>query len=252
MAKRFPLFGAGEAALLLIVLSACSPRGTCQNKLEVAPPQKSDTIAEDDAGRKFRVQHGELPAGNFQIAGVDLASEVEVLKQAARILGPAGTRATGDAADYDERACYRPVDKNDTTRLYFHRGEVSPWFVLSSTTPASERNDVCRSSSKITRDISTVSGLHLGQTQEQVISILGLPTRRSHDPATARDVMAYEYETRRRASADKIARAREQNPNMSEEALFRSFGFYDLEELIEVKFSSRILTELKVSWTGTD
>lgn len=241
---------AGLLLVVLLVISPCLLAG--QQRQQIAPARKSDSSAVDESGRKIRVQHGELPKENFQIAGVDLASNEEALKQAARILGPVKVRATGDAADADERACYCSADKSDKTRLYFHRGEVSPWFVLSSTTPVSERKDICRPSSNVTRNISTASGLHLGLTEGQMIAILGLPTSRSHKAGTGRDFMDYEFETKKRDSPQELARAHQEHPGMSERELEDDdYGYYDLGEAIKAEFLNNALIELAVYWTGT-
>jgi len=46
------------AALMLCLAAACPAFGSAaQEKLQVAPPSKSDTFAEDEHGRKSRVQH---------------------------------------------------------------------------------------------------------------------------------------------------------------------------------------------------
>lgn len=238
--------------MLFILLGVPIPIVISQEKPEIAPSQKSDSYAEDENGHKFRVQHGELAPTNFQIAGVDLAREGEILDQAARILGPVTTRATGDASTGDERACYRPTDKTDKTRLYFHRGEVSPWFVLSLGTPASETLDVCRPSSRVTKDIATSSGLHLGQTEERVIAILGLPTRSSHSAKTGRDLIVYEYQTQKKNSPSYLAWARKTDPGKSEQYYLNDYGFYSLWESIKATFANQALTELEVDWSATE
>jgi hypothetical protein len=253
MNSRAFTFKLGRVTLPLLLLGFPAHSTSGQQKLQIAPAKKSDSYAVEENGRRIRVQQGELARGNFQIAGVDLERDGEgVLKQAARVLGPAKTRATGDAALSDERACYQSLDSNDQTRLYFHEGEVAFWFVLSSEAPTSERGDVCRPSRKITRDIATASGLRLGQTEEQVIAILGLPTRRSHNTKTGHEFMAYEYETKKSAGPDELARARREHPDMNEDQLMvNDYGYYDLGESIRARFTNRLLTELTVSWVAT-
>jgi hypothetical protein len=220
-------------------------------KLDVAPPSSTDTYAEDESGGKFRVQHGELAESNFKIAGVDLTSDEEVLDQAARILGKAAIVSTGDASTADSRACYRSANADDATRLYFHRGEVSPWFVLTSRFPASSQSSSCIETSVVNREIATGSGLRLGMTEDQVISILGLPTRRGRDQQNRMSYMIYEFETRKQSTPEAIARARKQYPKMSEKDLDDNFGAYDLSEIIKAQFADGALVELTVSWTGT-
>jgi len=241
-----------EAALLLMLSLGPACRIQSQQKPEIAPPSKSDSFATDEKGRKFRVQHGELAKENFQIAGVDLVREGEVIKQAARIIGPVQTRATGDASTGDERSCYKPVDKGDSTRLYFHEGEVDSWFVLSSEAPPAERADVCRPSRSVARGISTASGLHLGQTEEEVIALLGLPTRRSHNAKTGAESLVYDYEIEKKASTHQLENARRENPSMGEQELLRNYGSFEQLELVKAEFAGDALAQLQVDWSAQD
>ena len=234
----------------LIVGPPCPVIG--QQKFEVAPAQKSDSFVTDESGRKMRIQIGEMANTNFQIAGVNLASTEEALKQASRILGPAVPYETGDAANSDVRTCYRPAETTDRTRLYFHQGEVDEWFVLSMGVPTWERNTSCHPSMKISKNTGTASGLHLGQSQQDVIAILGLPTRRSHNASTDWDFMAYDFQIRKKASKQELDQAREQNPSTGEQELEKNYGFYDLSETIEAKFVNNRLNSLDVHWLTTD
>jgi hypothetical protein len=226
-----------------------------QDKPQVAPPSKSDSFETDEHGRKFRVQHREVAGTNFQIAGVDLAAREEVLEQAARILGGVETVATGDAAAFLERACYRPTEENDNTHLIFIRGEVSPYFVLSSESSSWKWKTPCRRSPKITRNIATASGLHLGQTQEQVIAILGLPTTHGRNVMSGRDDLAYELEVNKKMSPRDLAPYLQdelkQYPNLDRKTWIKNYGYYSLWVSIHAKFINDSLTNLEVLWSET-
>ncbi|HEX5235345.1 MAG TPA: hypothetical protein VFW25_08450 [Silvibacterium sp.] len=239
------------AVVFCILLSLPTIQLRAQNQPEVAPSKKSDSFATTESGHKIRVQHGELAKGNFQILGVDLAADEEVLAQAARLLGNVPTVSKGDAADAIEQACYRSVGENADTFLVFGRGEVDYSFVLSSDSPAWKRNHACRESSEVNRRIATSSGLHLGQTQKQVIDILGLPTARRYDAVDRRDFLEYDFERQKRTAPQSLARARQQYPEMSKREFHQNYDFYDLGETIDLRFVNDRLSEMRVDWVAT-
>lgn len=222
-----------------------------QTKPEVAPPAKSDTFATSADGKKYRIQRREVAGTNFRISGVDLAIDEEVLLQAAKLFGKTPTVSRGDAADYNEEACYRSATKDDNTYLIFGRGEVDYSFILSSDSSVWKGNHVCKQSAQITRDVATDSGLHLGLTQEQVIAILGLPTRRSQNLQQHKDVLIYSLEAKKRTDPQKLARMWQleikKNPGANRSEFLENYAFYDLEVYIEVKFIDDSLTSLTVS-----
>src|ERR1035437_2274252 len=128
-------------ALALILFSA---NATIAQNPAVAPHEKTDSFATTEDGKKIRVQHREVAATNFQIAGVDLTKQEEVLDQAARTFGKVPTVVTGDASTYNDRACYRSSDLNDTIYLLFDRGEVSPSFAHTSDGKGLNPKQICR------------------------------------------------------------------------------------------------------------
>jgi hypothetical protein len=224
-----------------------------QEKPQVAPPAKSDSYAKDENGRKFRVQHREVAGTNFQIAGVDLTANEEVLTQAARIFGKVETLATGDASTFMERACYRSANEKDGTRIIFERDEVSPSFVLSSEISSWKWKTPCKRSPKISQILGTASGLHLGQTEEQVIAILGLPTRRSRNVKNGRDALVYELDVKRKMTPEEVAPFLKDelklHPDLDQREYIREYGFYDLSEFIRAMFVDGKLTNLAIRWS---
>lgn len=253
---RLPLQNRRTAVLFLCLLTAVPVvRIYGQGKPQVAPPSKSDSYSIDEKGRKFRVQNREVARTNFQIAGVDLTAREEVLEQAARILGKVETVATGDAGDFLERACYQSKEINDNTHLIFMRGEVSPSFLLSSESSSWKWKTPCKQSPKISHSLATASGLHLGQTQEQVIAILGLPTRRSRNVQNVRDDLVYELEVKKKMSSRDLAPHLQdelkQYPNLDQKTWIENYGFYSLWESIRARFINDSLTSLEVLWSET-
>jgi hypothetical protein len=221
-----------------------------QSNLGVAPPRKSDTFAVTENGQRLRVQAGELSPGNFRIAGIDLAREQDALDQAARVLGTVETKATGDASNFEETACYWSADSDDPTVLLLGKGEVDYFFNLMSRDTVRNQTQYCLPSLKISRSLSTGSGLRLGETPDQVIAILGLPTRRSRNTTLGAMVLAYDFETTKKTAPLDLARFRQKNPDMSEHDLEANFGSYSLGESIKATFERGTLSELWVDWTA--
>lgn len=252
-----PMLESRKAAVLLLCIFTAIPivRLYGQDHTQVAPPSKSDTFSTAENGKKFRVQYREVAGTNFQIAGVDLIAKEEVLDQAARILGKVETVATGDASTFLERACYRSTQENDNTRLIFVRGEVSPYFVLSSESSAWQWRTSCKRSSRISRSLTTASGLHLGQTQEQLIAILGLPTMHSRNVHNGQDDMVYALETKKKMSSRELAPYLQdelkQYPNLNQKTWIENNGYYSLWVSIHAKFINDSLTNLKILWSET-
>jgi hypothetical protein len=242
------MFTAG-LALQLLLFSGTSVKG--QESAAIAPPSNTDTFAETDSGHRIRVQHGELAKGNFQIAGVDLAGDTEALDQAARSLGTTSIHRSGDASASLAEACYQADGKDDNTLLIMQRGEVSPSFVLTVDRSYWKWKTACRKTWKVNKQITTASGLRLDLTQEQVLAILGLPTRRSHSPKIHRDSMAYEFLTRKKTDPKSFLRARQVHPEMSERDLEENYGKYDLSESINIEFLNGSLVLLEVGWSAT-
>jgi hypothetical protein len=222
-----------------------------QEPVVVAPPSKTDTLAEDESGHKIRVQRGELAKVNFQIAGIDLAAYKEALDQAADSLGKTATHASGDASTALEEACYQSSNLKDRTLLIVQRGEVSPSFVLAADRSYWKWNTPCRRSAKVTRQVSTASGLRLGLSEEQVIAVLGLPTSRIQNHKLHSDSISYDFEMRKRTNQTWLMRSRREHPEMSERELGQNYGHYDLWESINAKFVNDSLVTLVVNWSAT-
>ena len=250
-------FARRNAALsfLCIVMAIPIVRLYGQDRPQVAPPAKSDSYATDDHGRKIRVQHREIAAANFQIAGVDLAFRGDFFPHIFKLLGKFTTVASGDASTALEEACYRSAEESDNTHLIFGEGEVDRSFILSSDSSAWKWKSPCNRSTKISRVLATSSGLHLGQTQEQVIAILGLPTERVRNIKYGRDELIYELEAKKKMSAHDLAPYLQDElkryPNLDQRTWIQNYGFYDLSVSVHAKFTNNSLTKLIISWSET-
>lgn len=224
-----------------------------QGKPQIAPPSKSDSLDQDEIGNTVRVQHREIPATNFRIAGVDLAAPGDFLDQVMGVLGQ--TRDEGsDDDDFRDEVCYRSAAPHDTTHLIFGQGDLEQFFKLSSDASAWIWQIPCKPSAKITRDLATASGLHLGQTEEQVIAILGLPSSHIRDQKTGLDEMKYSLETKKNMSAQDLApylkEELKHNPKLDQHAWIENNGSYHLWVSVDAIFRSGHLTSLKILWSN--
>jgi len=237
--------------LFLLIIPIASIHGQTQS--EVAPPAKSDTYATTYDGKKERIQHRELARANFRISSVDLSGE-DVLSQAAKIFGNNPIKSSGDAGTASQEACYQSATEGDSTHLIFERGEVDFRFTLSSGVSEGKGNLVCTRSGKITRDITTDSGLHLGLTKQQVIAVLGLATNRSQNVRQHTEVLIYSLETEEKTDPQKLEqwweREVKENPRASRQTFLENYANYTLEVYITAQFTNDSLNRLNVSWSG--
>lgn len=241
-------------ALFLCSFSLLAPALRHQVRSEVAPPSKSDTYALAVSGEKERVQHREVARGNFRISGVDVASDEDVLQRAARILGRSPIESRGDASTGNDEACYKAASDHDNTRLVFGRGELDSWFTLSSGGSAGEGTHTCKRSEKVTRDIASDSGLRLGLSKRQVLSILGLATEKHQNLRQHTETLVYSLESKGKTDPQKLAQWWQQeikkNPTANRDEFLENYEFYALAVSISARFVNDSLTRLYVSWSA--
>lgn len=190
------------------------------------------------------VQHREIADANFQIAGVDL-HDVTFAKVYGK-LGKTPSVQRGDASTWREQACYMSPAPRRPMYLIFEHGEVNASFYLFSETIPWNGSSRCTQSEKISESVGTVSGLHLGQSPEQVVGILGQPSERRQNE------LVYVVESKRKTDPDALARARKQHPELSEEQFREDYATYDLTVLIRVRFARHKMVYLGVSTAETN
>jgi hypothetical protein len=105
--------------------------------------------------------------------------------------------------------------------------------------------DRCTPSALVSGNLSTASGLHLGQSPAEVIAILGKPSRRG------KNELLYSLHVKKKNSPEDLQRAREANPNMSDTEFHENYDFYDLGVGILAKFANARLTYLSISKSET-
>ena len=249
-------FTVSKAAVVLIlgILIAIPIARICgQSRVQVAPAAKSDSFAQEETGESVRIQQREIPATNFRIAGIDLAATEDPFDQVTRVLGPTPDQASGDD-DFRDEVCYNSSAPHDTTHLIVGEGYVEFFFLLSADSSAWAWKVPCKPSPKITRDLGTSSGLHLGQTQQQVIAILGLPSGHEQNLKTGMDEMMYNLEADKKLSPQdmqpSLQDALKHNSKLDQRAWLEKNSSYIVWVSIDAKFKNDHLTSLKILWTN--
>ena len=107
-------------------------------------------------------------------------------------------------------------------------------------------SDRCKKSSLITSGVSTLSGLHLGQTRKEVRAILRKPTALLKNG----DVVFFR-QVRKKTSAADLKKAQEHYFSLSEQQFHENYDFYDMTAYIVARFSGSGLVYLGVSKSDT-
>lgn len=243
----FIRFLSGKSALRIFILAASILPVVAENPQTVPPSYTRDNsdwwsyTGRPEADDETTSQKRELPASNFQILGLEL--DDETLRKAATRLGKATLVERGDASTGRSQICYSSPGKRPKTYLIFEKGEVNDAFYLFNVGPDWNGSERCAESSLITANLSTASGLHLGQTSAQVRAILG-------KPSSLRDnTIIYSLEAEKKTSAGDFENLKQRNPQLSQDELHRNYDSYTLGVYIEARFFSDKLRYLVVSKT---
>ncbi len=187
------------------------------------------------AAQKATSQKRKISDKNFEILGVVLSEDMFSL--AGTEFGSVRPVVRGDAANFREQACYSLPAREF---LIFEHGEVNDGFYLFAGGAPWKGQDTCVPSSRAPASFVTGSGLHLGQTPEQVTAILGQPSERTPDQ------LLYLLESKRPATSDEIALLQKQHPELNEPQPPKSLEF-DVTVVIVAKFVKSELNYLAVS-----
>jgi|SRR5882672_1863694 len=197
--------------------------------------------ARPDAGHEVVIQKRELPAANFKILGLTL--DDEIFDKAEEKLGKAGAVQRGDASTGRSQICCSSAGKQGKIYLIFEKGEVNDAFYLFTGGPDWDSSDGCTSTSLLTNDLSTSSGLHLGQNSAQVKAVLGKPSFASTNK------LIYYAMVEKKTSAADFENLKKRNLGLAEDELHRNYEFYALGVYVEVRFVKDRLVYLAISKT---
>jgi len=197
----------------------------------------------DDSDESIQTQERKLPDSDFRILAIQLGEET--FSRAAVKLGKTTLVERGDAAGGRTQACYVSAEGPEKIYLVFEQGEVDYAFYLFTGGPAWSGSEQCRPSKLISQGLLTGSGIKLGQTRAEIISILGKPSVQSEKK------LIYFVHSKEKASKEDLKRTREQYPELSEKDFHDNYDFYDLGAFVDARFRDGKLTYLAVLRTET-
>jgi hypothetical protein len=198
----------------------------------------------DNLEDTIKTQERELPASSLQILGIDLAEDM-FFRAAAR-LGKVTIVDRGDGSAGRAQACYVSAQEGEKVHLVFEQGEVDYGFYLFTGGADWYGSHRCATSKLVSPNVSTRSGLHLGQSPSEVVAILGKPSLRRGDE------LFYSLHATKKSSAEDMKKIKQWHPEMTGQDIQESYGVYDLGESLHAKFVDSKMTYLSVLTTETN
>jgi hypothetical protein len=179
----------------------------------------------------------DLDDANLMILGVTLGKHSLTEIQAK--LGPTEVFQGRAESHSGEIICYRSGGKRDQTFLIFEQGEVHNAFRLLTEQAGFEGKHKCKSSPLVSHDVRTMSGLKLGLSKREVVSILGPPTEKD------KDILSYNFSRQVKLTEGEILKIEKSFPSV------REHPFYDVSVFIRASFVDGKLISLLISKTET-
>jgi hypothetical protein len=174
---RMPLVILVGLPLSLFSLSLAAPAPQNDSRLRLT--DDSDWWSEGksfDSEVHAEPQERELPNSNFRILEISLGDEM--FNRAAMKMGKTTLVERGEAGEWRSQACYVSAEGPEKTYLVFEQGEVDFAFYLFAEGPDWKGRERCLRSTMVSRGLVTGSGLKLGLTPAEVITVLGKPSVR--------------------------------------------------------------------------
>jgi hypothetical protein len=175
---------------------------------------------------------------NFQI--LELEVNDDALSKATANLGKTSIVQRGDASAGRSQVCYTSLGE-PKTHLIFEKGEVNDALYLFNLGPDWNGSELCSVSDRVTTNLSTKSGLHLGQTAAEVKTVLGKPS------VETRRKIIYSFVVEKKSTPADLENQKGQNPKLSDEEIRRDYGSYTLTAYIECRFTNGKLSYLAIS-----
>jgi hypothetical protein len=200
-------------------------------------------LNEKSRGPEIKPNGIDFDGRNLEIAKLDLAGIG--FDDIARELGRTARISRGDASTGREQACYRSASDGAPIYLIFEFGEDQSSFYLFSDGTPWKGQSFCAKSKRVSEELSTASGLRLGQTSEEFKRILGKPD------SIAGDKVIYSREVKRKSTPERFKRQRKEYPEtLTESQAHEKFDFYTASIYVEAKFTNSKLIYLVVSTSG--
>lgn len=224
----------GLAAVIVLGSAMLYPQGLAPVRLDDNSDWWSAANAAP-AAQKTTPQKRKIPDKNLEIQSVVLGEDM--FSQAATEFGSVRPVIRGETANFREQACYAlPAH----VYLSFEHTEVNDSFYLFAGGAPWKGQDCCVPAARAPLSVASGSGLHIGQTPEQVIAILGPPSERTPDQ------LLYVLQSKRPATAEELAALEKQRPAPVDAQAQKAVEF-DVSVTIVAKFVRTELSYLAVS-----
>ena len=185
----------------------------------------------------------ELQSNNFYVAGVTLGHGG--FDAITARLGRATVIGRGDGSTGRFQVCYTAAT-NSAVHLVFEFGEDESIFYLFSGGSPWKGSKYCVQSKRVSKRLSTASGLRLGLTRPEVEAVLG------HPDATSRDELVYSRQFEQKSTPQEFEVFRSDYPQkLSDEEAHKKFDSYPVEQYVLARFSDLKLVYLAVAVSGS-
>ena len=182
-----------------------------------------------DSDETIKTEEKESSEKNFQILGVRLRDDM--FKQADARLGETAMISRGDASTGRYQACY--ASQTDRGKIHLISALQLFFHFYISRAVLCICMELCTPSRLITKNLATASGLHLGQSEAEVIAILGRPSNRR------KNELIYSFHLRKRNTLENLRRLREKYPQMNDKDFHANYDFCDLDAALCARFETQ-------------
>jgi outer membrane protein assembly factor BamE (lipoprotein component of BamABCDE complex) len=139
-----------------------------------------------------------------------------------------------------DQLCYISAEKGDETVIVFEAGPLGGWEILTafriiSSKLSFKKTDQCRETSYISKRTQTKTGIRVGITREQLIAILGSPSK------VIGNNFFFLFSVQRRMSEDEIRDMERRWPDV------RKNPYFDVSSSVHATFSNSELSSVCIS-----
>jgi hypothetical protein len=181
------------------------------------------------------------PSADLKILGVGIGENQ--FHELAERFGEAPVITRGDADTGRKQVCYMSPDENERVYVAFEEGPMSHAFYLFKSRRPWAGAEYCMATKEISPGVEAASGVHLGQSQREVLEILGQPSLIDEDR------LVFNRGTQEHTPEDQLQQFRKQMPGLNEQQVRELFGSFNRTVFMEARFLDRKLSYLAVAET---
>jgi hypothetical protein len=179
------------------------------------------------------------PGAHLKILGVGIGENQ--FQELTERLGEAPVISRGETDSSRSQVCYMSTDENERVYVTFEEGPVSHAFYLFRSRKPWAGAEYCVATREISPDLEAGSGVHLGQSQREVLAILGPPSLIDEDR------LVFNRGTLEHTPADQLQEFHQRMPGLTEQQVKELFGTFNRTVFMEARFLDRKLSYLAVA-----